>query len=91
MVLEEHPPGQPLERTMNTTLSKLTRKYQATIPAPVRALLKLREGDTIAFDIDGEEIRLRKAGTMDLQWAAALRGTLSEWEGPADEEAYRDL
>lgn len=76
---------------MQTTTSKLTRKFQATIPAPVRDVLGLKAGDAIAFDIENGEIRLRKAGNLDLQWTGALEGTLSEWHSEEDEEAYRDL
>ena len=76
---------------MATATSKLTRKYQATIPAPVRAALQLQAGDAIAFDIEAGEIRLRKARASDRQWAKAVQGTLTEWSGKADERAYRDL
>jgi AbrB family looped-hinge helix DNA binding protein len=76
---------------MRTSTSKLTRKYQATIPEPVRALLKLQAGDAIAFDVDGDQVRLRKARTMDLAFAQAVEGTLGEWNSEADEAAWRDL
>jgi len=76
---------------MRRAVSKLTRKYQATIPAPVREALELEAGDTIAFDIDGRQIRLRKARPVDLEFARALEGSLGEWGGEADEEAYGSL
>ena len=78
---------------MKTSTSKLTSKYQATIPEPVRRILHLQAGDAIAFDIDIEnnQIRLRKARPVDIAFAHALEGTLSEWQSGADEEAYRDL
>ena len=76
---------------MRTAISKLTRKYQATIPAPVRNVLRLQAGDSIAFEIEDEQIRLRKARPIDLEFAGALEGTLDEWNRPEDEEAYRDL
>lgn len=76
---------------MRTTTSKLTRKYQATIPEPVRALLKLQAGDAIAFDLEQDHVRVRKARPVDLAFASALEGTLQEWNSDADEEAYRDL
>ena len=76
---------------MRTAISKLTRKYQATIPAPVRDVLHLEAGDSIAFDIEDERIRLRKARAIDLEFAGALEATLDEWSGEADEEAYRGL
>jgi len=76
---------------MPTATSKLTSKYQATIPEPVRRVLHLRAGDAIAFDIEDNQIRLRKAVPLDLAFARAVEGTLSEWDSAADEEAYRDL
>ena len=76
---------------MQAATSKLTKKYQATIPEPVRRLLHLEAGDAIAFDIEGSAVHLRKARTVDLAFAGSLEGTLSEWATEADEEAYRDL
>lgn len=76
---------------METATSKLTKKYQATIPEPVRRLLHLEAGDAIAFDIEGDDVHLRKARSVDLAFARSLEGTLSEWASEADEKAYRDL
>jgi antitoxin PrlF len=76
---------------MATSTSKLTTKYQATVPAPVRKILHLEAGDAIAFDIQGKEVRVRKARPLDLEFARALEGTLAEWSSSADEDAYRDL
>jgi len=76
---------------MQTSTSKLTKKYQATIPEPVRRVLHLEAGDAIAFDIEGDAIHLRKARMLDLAFAKSLEGTLTEWSSEADEEAYRDL
>jgi AbrB family looped-hinge helix DNA binding protein len=76
---------------MPTATSKITSKYQATIPEPVRKVLHLKAGDAIAFDIEDNQIRIRKARPLDLSFAQALEGTLNEWESAADEEAYRDL
>ena len=76
---------------MTILTSKLTGKYQATIPDAVRKALNLKAGDAIAFEIDNGEIRLRKARPIDLAFAHELEGTLSEWESSADEEAYSEL
>ena len=76
---------------MKTATSKLTKKYQATIPEPVRRQLHLQAGDAIAFDIEGDDVHLRKARHVDLAFTQSLEGTLSEWVSQADEEAYRDL
>jgi antitoxin PrlF len=76
---------------MQTATSKLTSKYQATIPEPVRRLLHLEAGDAIAFDIDDTTVKLRKARPVDLAFAQGLEGTLTEWSSAADDKAYRDL
>lgn len=72
--------------------SRLTEKYQATVPAEVRKTLKLHKGDTVAFEIQKDNtVILRKATTADMEWAKAIEGTLNEWNSAKDEEAYRDL
>ena len=76
---------------MQTAVSKLTKKYQATVPEVVRKKLKLKAGDAIAFEIDNETIKLRKAQPIDIEFSSALVPTLSEWESQNDEEAYGDL
>ena len=76
---------------MQTAISKLTKKYQATVPKAVRKKLKLNAGDVIAFEIDKDIIKLRKATPIDVEFSSALVPTLSEWESQNDEEAYNDL
>ena len=76
---------------MRTATSKLTKKYQATVPKTVRKKLELKAGDVIAFDIDDDCIKLRKARPIDIEFSSALVPTLSEWESQNDEEAYSDL
>ena len=78
-------------------VSKLTTKFQATIPAPVRKALASQRGDTVAFDIRDGVVTLRRAAPTDTGWpwaiafTKAVEGTLSEWHSEADERAYRDL
>ena len=76
---------------MQTAISKLTKKYQATVPAAVRKKLNLNAGDVIAFEIDDDVIKLRKATPIDVEFSSALVPTLSEWESQNDEEAYNGL
>lgn len=76
---------------MQTATSKLTKKYQATVPEVVRKKLKLNAGDVIAFEIENETIKLRKARPFDIEFSSALVPTLSEWQSQNDEEAYNDL
>ncbi len=76
---------------MQTAISKLTKKYQATVPEAVRKKLDLHAGDIIAFEIDKDIIKLKKANPIDIEFANALVPTLSEWYSQNDEEAYSDL
>ena len=76
---------------MQTTTSKLTKKYQATIPAPVRKVLQLKAGDTVSFDIKGRNIILRKSTPVDYLFTHTLEDTLTEWATKEDDEAYGDL
>lgn len=77
---------------MNSMIkSKVTSKFQATIPAEIRKTLGLRGGDTVAFEVIKGEVRLRRATPLDIAYAQALKPTLSEWESDNDNKAYRDL
>lgn len=76
---------------MRTATSKLTKKYQATVPEPVRKKLNLNAGDIIAFEIENDVITVRKARPIDIAFSKALVPTLNEWNSPYDEEAYSDL
>jgi len=76
---------------MQKALSKITKKYQATIPAIVREKLHLSAGDTISFEVQGSNIIIHKATPLDIAFISALNDTLSEWNSPEDEEAFRDL
>lgn len=71
--------------------SKLTTKFQTTVPTSVRKVLQLKAGDMVGFEIDGNEVRLRRASPLDLAFTQALEGTLSEWSSRADDQAFKDL
>ena len=72
--------------------SKLTSKYQTTIPGKIRAVLGINAGDSVAFEVTpNKQVFIRKLNPMDLEFANALEGTMSEWLSVHDEEAYRDL
>ena len=51
---------------MQTAIGKLTKKYQATVPAPVRKKLNLAAGDVVAFEIEDDIVKLRKARPIPL-------------------------
>lgn len=74
------------------SLSKITSKYQATIPKEIREKLELSSGDTIAFQImESGTVILRKSKPMDLIYLQALEDTLNEWKSEEDEQSYRHL
>ncbi len=74
-----------------TSISRLTSKFQATIPLPVRTALGIKQGDAVAFEVENGLVRLTRASPRDIAFAQAVEGTLSEWESAADDEAYRAL
>lgn len=72
-------------------VSKVTSKFQATIPLAVRRKLGLKPGDAVVFEIENDTVRVRRATALDKEYAKALEGTLTEWLSKEDEEAYRGL
>jgi len=73
-------------------VAKITAKGQTTIPQDVRAALHVVPGDLIAWEVapDGTAT-VRRVRPLDIDYLRAVEGTLSEWAGSADEEAYRGL
>ena len=71
--------------------SKVTQKYQATIPQAVREKLAIEKGDRIIFEIEDEKVVLKKVFPVDWEYLESVTATLSEWSSDADEEAYSDL
>ena len=69
--------------------SKLTSKAQTTIPQPVRAALHLRKGDEIAYFIEPGRVVLTRAQPENP--AEDPFKSFSEWDSPADTEAYAKL
>ena len=76
---------------MAVVASKLTRKYQATIPAEVRKALGLKQGDTVRFEVTGTRVTLRRQTAADRAYLRGLEKSLSEWNSAFDDEAYADL
>lgn len=73
-------------------IAKITSKGQTTIPQDVRTALQVSAGDLIAWEVgtDGTAT-VRRVQPLDIEYLRAVEGTLSEWSGTADEEAYRGL
>ena len=73
------------------TYARLTSKGQVTVPKEVRDRLHLEAGDVLSYEVEGDEVRVRKVGRFDAAWHRALSATLEEWNTAEDNEAFRDL
>ena len=73
-------------------VAKITAKGQTTIPQDIRAALHVGAGDFIAWEVGADgTATVRRVQPMDIDYLRAVEGTLSEWAGSADEEAFREL
>ena len=68
--------------------SRITSKAQTTIPQAIRAALHLREGDEVAYAIEGDRVILTRAVFPS---ADDPFKTFSEWDSEADRRAYAGL
>ena len=64
---------------------------RTTIPKAIRDAAGLREGDTIAFAIEGDRLVLQKVAAGQHDYLRGLGALLAEWLSAEDEEAWRDL
>ena len=69
-------------------VSKLTSKARTTIPQPIRAALHLKDGDAIAYQIDGETVVMTRASAEAIERPFA---TFSVWASEAERRAYANL
>ena len=44
--------------------SKITSKGQTTLPKEIRDKLGVHSGDTLVYELEGNSVRLRKAGAI---------------------------
>ncbi len=72
--------------------SRLTSKYQATIPKEIRKHLHLERGDRILYELLSDDtVMIRKTLPLDMEYFEQLSNTLNEWESDEDEQAYKNL
>ena len=72
--------------------SKVTSKFQATVPADVRAALGIKAGDTVAWVVR-EGVATVRLMPKDMKgWDPhSWLSFADEWLSPEDEEAFRGL
>lgn len=72
--------------------SRLTSKYQATIPKEIRKHLHLESGDQILYELlPDDTVVVRKTTPLDLDYLHSINKTMNEWESDEDEQAYKNL
>jgi antitoxin PrlF len=72
--------------------SKLTSKYQATIPKKIGDALRLKAGDSITFQVlKNGTVIIKKSKSFDKEYLEILNNTLNEWASKYDEEDYQHL
>jgi len=54
-------------------IARVSKRYQVVIPKEVRKKLGIKEGDKVVFEIEGDEIRIRKVIDF-LSLAGSLKG-----------------
>jgi AbrB family looped-hinge helix DNA binding protein len=72
--------------------SKLTAKYQASIPKEIRELLGLNKGDSVGFEVtESKDVRLFRIEPFDVDYLTSLDSSLNEWNSEEDEESFKHL
>ncbi|MDE3017044.1 MAG: type II toxin-antitoxin system PrlF family antitoxin [Pseudomonadota bacterium] len=73
-------------------MSKLTSKYQTTIPQEIRQFLGLGKGDMVRFDIENDKVVLNKEIPLDLseptetEYMQLMAQTMTEWQSDEDDD-----
>jgi AbrB family looped-hinge helix DNA binding protein len=70
--------------------SKASRKNQTTIPARVRRALRIAKGDTLLWEVNGDEVTIRVINRVNIDWSKASEMSLLEWT-VTEEEATEAL
>ena len=72
--------------------SRLTSKFQVTVPKAVRETLCLTAKDQIIYEIlEDNTVIVRKAVPFDKAYLKGLDQSLDEWNSEKDEKAYKNL
>ena len=72
-------------------VSKLSSKGQVTIPLEIRKAMGIKPGDLVAYELQGQFVKLKRITPFDAAFHSAISETLQEWNSHEDEEAFNDL
>ncbi|MCD6397997.1 MAG: type II toxin-antitoxin system PrlF family antitoxin [Spirochaetaceae bacterium] len=71
---------------MEVITSKITSKGQVTVPKRVRESLGIKVGDSIAYEVNEDNVVIRRIPKIDVEWANSIENTLTEWVDELDDE-----
>ena len=74
-------------------VARVSRRYQVVIPKEIRKALGIKEGDRVLFEIEGDEIRIRKLRNfLELEGSLKSRSlSPEEIREKAEEEIAKDV
>ena len=75
---------------MTATMAHITTKAQVTLPAAMRQIADIHDGDAVLFVAHGNELVLRKYTEEDDSWYKYAETGFAEWDNEAD-EVYNTL
>jgi antitoxin PrlF len=73
------------------SLSKVTTKYQTSLPKEVRERLSVQAGDYVTFEIKGKVVTLRKVENLDKNLLKLMQQNMQEWNSKEDDEQFAYL
>jgi antitoxin PrlF len=72
-------------------ISRISSKGQVTIPKPIRDLLKLNEGDRVAFLEDNGKVVIAKASLIALRELQNALDTEAQAKGITEQDLLNEL
>lgn len=76
--------------SMTATMAHISSKAQVTLPATMRQIADIHDGDAVLFVAHGNELVLRKYTEEDNSWYKYAESGFAEWDNEAD-EVYNSL
>ena len=73
------------------SLSKVTTKYQTSIPKEVRDKLSISAGDYVKFEIKGSIVMLKKIKKIDKNLLKLMEENMQEWNSKEDDKQFAYL
>lgn len=72
-------------------IARINSKGQITIPASIRKAANMNEGDTLAFEIKGDQVIVTKIKSPADSYLKGIEDTLDEWSSPEDEALWDEI